>query len=81
MSHDPKIDKNLRKKLSSYKVNVPEFSMKRNRWDRFINFLASPAKNPLEHLIASTKSIIALTSIPLISAIMISILQMIIFFI
>lgn len=80
MSLDPKIDKKLSEKLSSYEVNVPDFPMKQNRLDRFITLLATPAKNPLDHWAKSMRGITLLGSVPLISALLLSMVQIIVFF-
>lgn len=50
----------LRTKLDEYHVNIPDFPMKPNRWERFIRLLASPAKDPLEPLISTSNGLMLL---------------------
>ena len=80
MSQDPfKKEHHLRSKLDEYHVTIPDFPMKRKRWDRFIHILASPANNPLEPLISNTKGSLALKIVPIIGTIAFSVLQVLFF--
>lgn len=80
MSQDPfEKDHHLKNKLNEYHVEVPDFPMKANRWERFIRFLASPAKDPLEPLISTNNGLIALTLAPVIAAAAFALIQFFIF--
>lgn len=61
----------LKQHLDSDHVEVPNFPQKVNRGDRFLRFLASPAKDPVEAVIGNDLSIVfhisLLASIPLLS--------------
>jgi hypothetical protein len=68
MNQDPfKKDPYLRTKLDEYHVEVPDFPRKPNRWGRFINFLASPAKDPIEPLVSTSGGVLLLKVAPLIA--------------
>lgn len=75
MNNDPKIDKKLAEKLSSYEVDMPEFSLKRSRWERFINYLASPGQNPFERFSLSTHGLATMNVIPIVGALILSLIQ------
>lgn len=66
MSQDP-FHKNdhLRLKLDNYHVDVPDFPRKPNRWGRFINFLASPAHNPLEAIVSTSHGFLLIKLAPM----------------
>lgn len=76
------IDKDpmLQKILNAYEVEVPQSlaQFKVNRWQRFIEFLASPAKDPLERIHSSSSGYSAMKVVPLASAVLITILQLLI---
>ena len=56
MSQDPfSKDHHLRTKLDEYHVEIPNFPMKPSRWERLINLLASPAKDPIDPIISTAK--------------------------
>lgn len=61
----------LQQHLDSDHVDVPEFPRKTNFGDRFLRFLASPAKDPIEATIGNDLSIVfhisLLASVPLLS--------------
>lgn len=83
MNHDPfKKEHHLRTKLDEYHVNIPDFPMKAKskRWDRFINVLASPAKDPFEPLISTTNGFILLKIAPIIGAAILALIQVLLFF-
>ncbi|KAA9021058.1 hypothetical protein [Niallia endozanthoxylica] len=69
-------DQHLRTKLDEYHVDIPDFPMKPKRWERFINFLASPAKDPLDPLISSSHGILLLKIAPVIGTAAFAIIQM-----
>lgn len=82
MNHDPfKKELHLRTKLDEYHVDIPNFPMQSRgkRWERFINFLASPAKDPIEPLISTTAGFAVLKLAPIIGMAVISILQLFFF--
>ena len=70
---DNLLDKEYRLKqhLDSDHVEVPDFPQKVNRGERFLHFLASPAKDPVEATIGNDLSIVfhisLLASVPLLS--------------
>jgi len=72
MSQDLNKNHHLRKKLDEYHVNIPDFQMKPNRWERFIHFLASPSKDPLEPLLSTTNGVLVLKLVPIIGTVAIA---------
>lgn len=55
MSQNPiQKDKYLSSKLNEYHVTTPSFSRKTGKWSRFIDYLASPTKDPFECMITSS---------------------------
>lgn len=67
-NQDPfKKEHHLRTKLDEYHVDVPDFPMERKhkRWERLIEVLASPAKNPFEPVISTTKGFLFLKMAPI----------------
>lgn len=80
MSQDPfHKDYQLRKKLDEYYVEIPDFPMIPSRWERFIDLLASPAKDPLDPLISTTNGIMLLKIAPIIGTAAIASIQALIF--
>lgn len=76
MNQDPfKNEEHLQSKLIQDHVTVPDFPMKRKRGERLINYLASPAKNPLEPIISSANGLALLNVLPLLGAVLILIIQ------
>lgn len=65
--------------LNEYKVEIPEELSQYNhhRWQRFIEYLASPTQDPLEKLNASFIGYRAFRIIPIIGAIGITLLQLV----
>ncbi|MCM3734347.1 hypothetical protein M3215_00460 [Bacillus cytotoxicus] len=65
----------LKQHLDSDHVEVPDFPQKVNRGDRFLRFLASPAKDPVEATIGNDLSLVfhisLLAGVPLLSILMI----------
>ncbi|MGG2064032.1 MULTISPECIES: hypothetical protein [unclassified Bacillus (in: firmicutes)] len=61
----------LKQHLDSDHVEIPDFPQKVNMGDRFLRFLASPAKDPVEATIGNDLSIVfhisLLASVPLLS--------------
>lgn len=80
MSQDPfKKDPHLRTKMDEYHVEIPDFPMKPSRWGRFINILASPAKDPIEPIVSSSGGIILLKVAPIIATAVLTLIQAFIF--
>ncbi|WP_141431093.1 hypothetical protein [Bacillus sp. 03113] len=80
MSLDPfKKEQHLLTKLDEYHVNIPDFSMKTKRWDRFIDILASPAKNPFESFISTTNGFMMLKIAPIMGAVVLGLIQFLLF--
>ncbi|ETI70401.1 hypothetical protein [Neobacillus vireti] len=80
MSHDPfKKDHHLCTKMDEYHVEIPDFPMKSSRWERFINLLASPAKDPVDPFISTTGGVMLLKVAPIIGAAAIALIQALIF--
>jgi hypothetical protein len=66
-------------KLDEYHVDIPDFPMKSSRWERFINLLASPAKDPLDPLISTTDGLMLLKIAPIIGTATLALVQALIF--
>jgi hypothetical protein len=66
-------------KLDEYHVDIPDFPMKPSRWERFINLLASPAKDPLDPLISTTDGLMLLKIAPIIGTATLALVQALIF--
>jgi hypothetical protein len=82
MEQDPfKKEHYLRMKLDEDHVEVPDFPMnpKRKRWERLVDVLASPAKNPMEPIISTTTGLVLVKVVPVIGAVVISFIQVVIF--
>lgn len=69
----------LRKKLDEYHVNVPDFPMKPNKWERFIDLLASPTQDPLEPFISTPNGLLLLKLVPIIGTAVFGLMQVLIF--
>lgn len=81
MKEDPfKKEPFLCQRLDEYHVQVPDFTMESNRWERFISFLASPANNPLEALISTENGMMMIKIVPLVGATILAIIPLFIFF-
>lgn len=72
-------DHHLCTKLDEYHIDIPDFSMKSNRWERFINLLASPAKDPLDPLISTIDGLMLLKIAPIIGTATLALIQALIF--
>ncbi|MEO4053085.1 hypothetical protein [Solibacillus sp. CAU 1738] len=70
----------LQKRLDEYEVKVPQSlaHFKTNRWLRFVEYLASPTKDPLEQVHSSSSGFTAMQIVPIASAVFITILQLLI---
>jgi hypothetical protein len=82
MEQDPfKKEQYLRMKLDEDHIEVPDFPMnpKRKRWERLVDVLASPAKNPMEPVISTTTGFVVVKVAPVIGALAVSFIQVILF--
>lgn len=80
MSQDPfKKDHHLRTKLDEYHVDIPDFQMKPSRWERFINLLASPAKDPLDPLLSTSNGLLLVKLVPIMGTAAFALIQVLIF--
>jgi hypothetical protein len=80
MSHDPfNKDQHLNTKLEQYHVDIPDFPMKPSRWERFINLLASPAKDPLDPIISTSNGILLLRLVPILGTAAFALIQVLLF--
>jgi hypothetical protein len=80
MSQDPfNKDHYLRTKLEEYNVDIPNFPMKPSRWERFINLLASPAKDPIDPFISTPNGLLLLKVVPLLGTAVFALIQVLIF--
>ncbi|WP_413362365.1 hypothetical protein [Lysinibacillus sp. 3P01SB] len=71
-------EEQLRKRLDDYRVDVPQelaCHRKRNKWDSFLAYLASPAKDPLAEVTASAGGHLAFKIIPVAGAVCIAVFQ------
>lgn len=68
---------NLKKELDQFHVIVPEHKLKQKQtaWQRFIRYLASPAKDPLEKTTVTFTGLNLTRIVPLALGIGISIVQ------
>ena len=76
-----KNEPSLQNRMDEYEVKVPQSlaHFKTNRWQRFIDLLASPAKDPLERVNSSSSGYSAMKIVPLASAVLITIIQLLIY--
>ncbi|WP_342429956.1 hypothetical protein [Neobacillus sp. FSL H8-0543] len=76
MSQDPfNKDHYLRTKLDEYHVEIPNFPMKPSRWERFINLLASPAKDPIDPIISTPNGLLLLKLVPIMGTAVFTLIQ------
>lgn len=70
----------LKSSLDEYKVEVPKQLMhfKKSRWQRFLQYLASPTKDPLEPICTSSRGFTSLKVVPIVCGIFITIVQILI---
>ncbi|OAS82756.1 MULTISPECIES: hypothetical protein [Metabacillus] len=80
MGHDPfDKDQHLHTKLEQYHVDIPDFPMKPSKWERFINLLASPAKDPLDSIISTSNGILLLKLAPIMGTAALALIQVLLF--
>ncbi|QDP99077.1 hypothetical protein FOH38_00130 [Lysinibacillus fusiformis] len=67
----------LKNNFDQYEVELPKQLMryKKSRWQRFIQYLVSPTKDPLEPICTSSVGFTLLKIVPLGAAIFMTILQ------
>ncbi|MGE7692585.1 hypothetical protein ACQKNC_00500 [Lysinibacillus sp. NPDC094177] len=67
----------LKDSLDHDKVEIPKQLMtyKKSRWQRFLQYLASPTKDPLEPICTSSIGYTSLKIVPIVAAVFITILQ------
>lgn len=67
----------LKDSLDQDKVEIPKqlITYKKSRWQRFIQYLASPTKDPLEPIYSSSVGYTSLKIFPIVTAVFITILQ------
>ena len=76
MKEDFKEEKELTKLLNLYRVDIPkQLTEKLNIYQRFIRYLASPTKDPLEEITDSSKGYLFLKTFPLTGAFLLALLQ------
>lgn len=77
MKDEFKDDKELANLLDAYKVDIPtkKLAVKQPIYQRFIRFLGSPAKDPLEKLTDSTNGYRLSKLLPLACGLLLSIIQ------
>lgn len=69
----------VRARLDEYHVVVPDFPVKSNKWNRFLQFLGSPAKDPFESLASTEGGILAMKVVPAASGAGLMLLQLFFF--
>ena len=72
-------ESHLKSKLDEYRVEVPDFPIKPKGWSRLINYLGSPAQDPLEPLVSSNNGMLALKVIPVAGSAGLVIAQLLLF--
>ncbi|MGE7675457.1 hypothetical protein ACQKMV_18035 [Lysinibacillus sp. NPDC094403] len=67
----------LKDSLDHDKVEIPKqlMTFKKSRWQRFLQYLASPTKDPLEPICTSSVGYTSLKVVPIVAAVFITILQ------
>jgi len=67
----------LKDSLDKDEVEIPKQLMtyKKSRWQRFLQYLASPTKDPLEPICTSSVGYTSLKVVPIVAAVCITILQ------
>ena len=78
MNHDPlEKEQLLRTKLDEYQIDIPDLPMdpESNRWERFINILASPTDNPIEPIISTTNGFMFLKIAPIMGTAVVALIQ------
>ena len=77
MRDEFKEEKELANLLDAYKIDIPtkKLATKQSMFQRFIRYLGSPAKDPLEKLTDSKNSYVLTKVIPLACGLFLAILQ------
>jgi len=77
MKEEFKKEIELSKQLDLYKVVIPKHKLnqKLNIYQRFIRYLASPTKDPLEQVTASSTGFLSFKILPLACGLLLALLQ------
>lgn len=77
MKEEFKDELKLLKQLDQYKVEVPKHKLikKLTPYERFIRYLASPTKDPLENVTATASGFLSLKALPLVAGLLFALLQ------
>ncbi|WP_342533763.1 hypothetical protein MHB40_01735 [Lysinibacillus sp. FSL K6-0057] len=77
MKEEFRKEKALSKQLEQYKIEIPTHQLNKRLtlYERFIRYLASPTKDPLEHVTASSSGLLSLKILPLPFVILLAFLQ------
>lgn len=80
MNQNPLDDEpHVRARLEEYHVEMPDFPVKSTKWNRFLQFLGSPAKDPIESLASTEGGLLALKVVPAASGAGLMLLQLLFF--
>ncbi|KIL51387.1 hypothetical protein KP77_08990 [Jeotgalibacillus alimentarius] len=76
MNQDPfKYEEQLKHFLDSYHVEMPEFPVEKpGRWQRLIQWLATPVKNPLDPLVETVRSYSLAGTLPIVLGLVIAVI-------
>lgn len=69
----------VRARLDEYHIEVPDFPAKSTKWNRFLQFLGSPAKDPFESLASTERGILAMKVAPVAGGAGLMLLQVLFF--
>lgn len=77
MKEDFKEETELSKQLDQYKITIPteQLNKKQAHFERFLRYLASPTKDPLEHMTASSSGLFLLKVLPVPTVLLLALLQ------
>lgn len=67
----------LSKQLDEYNITIPteRLHKKRSYYERFLHYLASPTKDPLEYMTASSSGLFLLKMLPVPAVLLLAFLQ------
>lgn len=73
-------EKELMEQLNAYEVRIPKqkIAIKQTSWQRFIRYLASPTRDPLEKVTESARGVNLSRTVPLACGLFITIVQIVI---
>lgn len=77
MKEEFKEETELSKQLEQYKITIPteQLNKKRSHFDRFLRYLTSPTKDPLEQVTASSTGLLFLKVLPVPAVLLLALLQ------